>query len=122
MRLPTCDGLTVGQGPRRRRPSRPRRGAGGLLVYPLRRARSWLRRPVPSQIPRAQERDHTLARRIFGNLAPEVSFRQQLGQDFEASGQEPLLVYVMTRIQGISYLNFILEYSFPKNIPENMAR
>lgn len=63
-----------------------------------------------------------LARRIFGTLAPEVSFRQQLGEDSEAAGQEPLLVYVMTRIQGMSRLDFILAYGFPENSPENIAR
>jgi len=63
-----------------------------------------------------------LARRIFGSLAPEVSFRQQLGEDSEVAGQEPLLVYVMNRIQGISRLDFILAHGFPENSPENMAR
>ncbi|KAK3332762.1 hypothetical protein B0T19DRAFT_110996 [Cercophora scortea] len=63
-----------------------------------------------------------LARRIFGTLVPEVSFRQQLGQDSEAAGQEPLLVYVMTRIRGMSRLDFILAHGFPENSPENMAR
>ena len=63
-----------------------------------------------------------LARRIFGTLAPEVSFKQQLGEDSKADGQEPLLVYVMTRIQGISRLDFILAYGFPENSPKNMVR
>ncbi|KAK3298466.1 uncharacterized protein B0H64DRAFT_75799 [Chaetomium fimeti] len=63
-----------------------------------------------------------LARRIFGTLAPEVSFRRQLGEDSEAAGQEPLLVYVMTRIRGMSRLDFILAHGFPENSPENMAR
>ena len=64
----------------------------------------------------------TLARRIFGTLAPEVSFRQQLGEDSEAAGQEPLLVYVMTRIQGMSRLDFILAHGFPENSSKNMVR
>lgn len=63
-----------------------------------------------------------LARRIFGTLAPETSFKQQLGENSEADGQEPLLVYVMTRIQGMSRLEFILAHGFPENTPENMAR
>lgn len=63
-----------------------------------------------------------LARRIFGTLAPETSFKQQLGENSEADGQEPLLVYVMTRIQGMSRLEFILARGFPENTPENMAR
>ncbi|KAK0740937.1 hypothetical protein B0T18DRAFT_393657 [Schizothecium vesticola] len=34
-----------------------------------------------------------------------VSFRQLLSEDSEAPGQEPLLVYVMTRIHGMSKLH-----------------
>lgn len=43
-----------------------------------------------------------LARRIFGTLAPDVSFRQKLSQNstMTTAGQKPLLVYVMTRIRG----------------------
>ena len=63
-----------------------------------------------------------LARRIFGTFAPDVSFRQQLGEDSTTAGQEPLLVYVMTRIRGVSRLDFILAHGFPENSPENMVR
>jgi hypothetical protein len=63
-----------------------------------------------------------LARRIFGTFAPDVSFRQQLGEDSTTAGSEPLLVYVMTRIRGMSRLDFILAHGFPENSPENMAR
>ncbi|CAJ2510877.1 Uu.00g065020.m01.CDS01 [Anthostomella pinea] len=61
-----------------------------------------------------------LARDVYGNLAPEVSFKQQLGEAVD--GKEPLLVYVMTRLKGMSHLDFILEDGFPKNSPENFAR
>lgn len=46
----------------------------------------------------------TLAREIYGFLAPNVSFHGQQGDD----GREPLFVYVMSRIQGISHLDFVL--------------
>lgn len=63
-----------------------------------------------------------LARRIFGTLAPETSFKQQLGEDSHGADQEPLLVYVMMRIQGMSRLEFILAHGFPENTPENKVR
>jgi hypothetical protein len=62
-----------------------------------------------------------LARRIFGTLVPDVSFSQQLG-DESIAGQEPLLVYVMTRIQGISRLDFVLAHGFPENSLVNKVR
>lgn len=62
-----------------------------------------------------------LARRIFSTLAPETSFKQQLGENSEADGQEPLLVYAMTRIQGMSRLEFILAHGFPENTPEKLG-
>ncbi|KAF2969892.1 hypothetical protein GQX73_g3661 [Xylaria multiplex] len=62
-----------------------------------------------------------LARQIFGTFAPDVSFAQQLGEDSTAAGQEPLLVYVMMRIRGMSHLDFILAHGFPENSVENMA-
>lgn len=63
-----------------------------------------------------------LARRIFGTFVPDVSFRQKLGEGSRRAGQEPLLVHVMTRIRGMSRLDFILAHGFPENSPENMAR
>ena len=56
-----------------------------------------------------------LAREIYGSLAPNASFHGQLGED----GKEPLFVYVMNRIQGISYLDFVLANGFPENSDEN---
>ncbi|KAH8757090.1 hypothetical protein BGZ57DRAFT_1018706 [Hyaloscypha finlandica] len=58
-----------------------------------------------------------LAREIYGLLAPNASFHGQLGDD----GKEPLFVYVMNRIQGISYLDFVLANSFPENSDENFV-
>ncbi|KAK0721883.1 hypothetical protein B0T26DRAFT_810854 [Lasiosphaeria miniovina] len=41
-----------------------------------------------------------LARQVFGAFVPDVSFRQALGDDEStATGKEPLLVYVMPRVQ-----------------------
>lgn len=64
----------------------------------------------------------SLAHRVFGDLAPEVSFKQQLGEDSAAAVQEPLLVYVMPRLPGITHIEFILAHGSPENSPENMAR
>jgi hypothetical protein len=58
-----------------------------------------------------------LAREIYGSLAPNASFHGQLGED----GKEPLFVYVMNRIQGISYLDFVLADGFPENSDENFV-
>ncbi|OAA59612.1 Aminoglycoside phosphotransferase [Niveomyces insectorum RCEF 264] len=83
---------------------------------------------------RKLEETAVLARQIYGAWAPDVSFRQQLGDDVAVAAsataaaaattkpKEPLLVYVMTRIQGISRLDFILKHGFPEHAPENKAR
>ncbi|KAI0870087.1 hypothetical protein GGS24DRAFT_493269 [Hypoxylon argillaceum] len=47
-----------------------------------------------------------------------VSFHGQLGGEADANGKEPLCIYVMTRIPGISYLNFVLSHDIPDNSPE----
>ncbi|KAI1109073.1 hypothetical protein F5Y14DRAFT_433859 [Nemania sp. NC0429] len=62
-----------------------------------------------------------LARQIYGTLVPDISFQQQLGEDSATGGKEPLLVYVMSRITGISRLDFILSRGFPENSPKNKA-
>jgi hypothetical protein len=56
-----------------------------------------------------------LVREIYGSLAPNTSFHRQLGED----GKEPLFVYIINRIQGISYLDFVLANGFPENSDEN---
>ncbi|PYH73339.1 uncharacterized protein BO88DRAFT_421738 [Aspergillus vadensis CBS 113365] len=59
-----------------------------------------------------------LARTIYGGLAPKVVFKGQIGEDVE--GKEALYIYVMDKIQGISYLDFILA---PNNqFPENLVK
>lgn len=58
-----------------------------------------------------------IASSIYGSLVPSVSYHGQIGLD-HVSGKEPLLVYVMGRVKGISHLDFILEHSLPENSPE----
>ncbi|KAJ8126099.1 hypothetical protein O1611_g7539 [Lasiodiplodia mahajangana] len=60
----------------------------------------------------------TLARKVYGSLTPEVSFHGQIGEEADANGKEPLYVYIMTRIPGISHLDFILSHNVPENSPE----
>ncbi|EGY18678.1 uncharacterized protein VDAG_09204 [Verticillium dahliae VdLs.17] len=62
-----------------------------------------------------------LARQVFNTLAPDVSFKQQLGEDCTTPRREPLLVYVMARMRGISYLDFKRFHRFPENSPERKA-
>ncbi|KAL7810802.1 hypothetical protein V8C44DRAFT_365449 [Trichoderma aethiopicum] len=61
-----------------------------------------------------------LARQIYGTLAPKVSFEGQIGDDID--GKEPLYVYLMSRIRGITHLDFVLAHGFPENSQENFAR
>ncbi|KAI9891264.1 MAG: hypothetical protein M1814_002954 [Vezdaea aestivalis] len=57
----------------------------------------------------------TKAREVYGSLAPFTSFHGQVGED----GGEPLFIYVMNRVPGISYLDFILANGFPENSDDN---
>ncbi len=50
-----------------------------------------------------------------GDPAPDVLFRHELGTCPTTAGQEPLLVYVMTRMWGLSHLDYILVYRYPKH-------
>uniref|UniRef100_A0A8H7K6U9 Aminoglycoside phosphotransferase domain-containing protein n=1 Tax=Bionectria ochroleuca TaxID=29856 RepID=A0A8H7K6U9_BIOOC len=47
-----------------------------------------------------------LASKIYGTLAPTVAFKGQIGD--EVPGKEPLYIYAMDRIKGVSHLDFIL--------------
>lgn len=58
-----------------------------------------------------------LAQEIYGFLTPNASFHGQLGE----GGKEPLFIYVMNRIPGISYLDFVLANGFPKNSDRNFV-
>ena len=60
----------------------------------------------------------TLARIIYGSWAPKVSFKGQIGDNID--NREPLCVYVMDRVLGISHLDFILAHSHPENSSDNI--
>ncbi|KAL3470591.1 hypothetical protein BJX99DRAFT_267294 [Aspergillus californicus] len=49
-----------------------------------------------------------LAKGIYGNLISQISFKGQIGEDHES--KEPLYIYVMNRMPGISHLDFILAH------------
>lgn len=61
------------------------------------------------------------ARRVYGGLVPEVSFRGEMGGDGNGNGngnddgKENLVVYLMPRMRGISRLEYILAHGFPED-------
>lgn len=62
------------------------------------------------------------ARRVYGGLVPEVSFRGEMDDgdgdgddDGNDDGRENLVVYVMPRMRGISRLEYILAHGFPED-------
>lgn len=57
----------------------------------------------------------SLVTEIYGSLVPKVSFKGKVGD----GEKEPLYVYLMSRIRGITHLDFILAYGFPENSPNN---
>lgn len=59
-----------------------------------------------------------MAHKIYGSLAPKVVFHGQLGDE---NGKQPLLVYVMDRVQGISHLDFVLAKGYPENSDSNFV-
>ena len=72
----------------------------------------------------------TLVRHIYGSLAPNVSLHGQLG--LGEDGKEPLFVYTMSRIRGVTHLDSVLKNDMPrdeqryrvwrKNLLEGVAR
>ena len=56
----------------------------------------------------------TLACDIYGSLVPSATFHGQIGEE-GVDGKEPLSVYVMSRVKGISHLDFILAHNFPED-------
>ncbi|CAG8291587.1 unnamed protein product [Penicillium salamii] len=56
----------------------------------------------------------TLAGEIYGSLIPSATFHGHIGEQ-GIDGKEPLRVYVMNRVKGISHLDFILGHNFPEN-------
>ncbi|KAI0004021.1 hypothetical protein F4779DRAFT_600598 [Xylariaceae sp. FL0662B] len=63
----------------------------------------------------------TLAGKVHGDLAPKVSFKGQIGDDVDGGVREPLDIYVMTRVRGVSHLDFVLGHNLPENSPEYFA-
>lgn len=61
-----------------------------------------------------------VAREIYGSLVPASSFHGQLG-DSDDNDKEPLSIYVMKRMPGITYLDFILANGTPENSSSNCA-
>ncbi|KAI1368757.1 hypothetical protein F5Y08DRAFT_354012 [Xylaria arbuscula] len=61
---------------------------------------------------------YELAQEIYKGLVPEVSFRGQLGKEEVQGEKEPLYIYVMNRLEGISQLDFILSHDATENSPE----
>lgn len=62
------------------------------------------------------------ARRVYGGLVPEVSFRGEIGGsdgngngNGNDDGRENLVVYLMPRMRGISRLEYILAHGFPED-------
>ncbi|KAF9766949.1 hypothetical protein IL306_000545 [Fusarium sp. DS 682] len=62
----------------------------------------------------------SLASQVYGSLAPTVSFEGQVGD--ESKDKEPLYVYVMSRMKGMTHLDFILAHDCPDNSPETFAQ
>ncbi|KAK3339417.1 hypothetical protein B0H65DRAFT_511635 [Neurospora tetraspora] len=60
----------------------------------------------------------SLATDIYGSLVPKVSFEGKLGEEGDGK-KEPLYVYLMTRMRGMTHLDFISAHGFPENSPDN---
>lgn len=63
----------------------------------------------------------TLARKIYGSLVPSAAYHGQIGgEDVVVDGEEKetLLIYVMSRMEGVSYLDFILSHNQLENSSE----
>ncbi|KAI0810104.1 hypothetical protein GGR55DRAFT_689273 [Xylaria sp. FL0064] len=59
----------------------------------------------------------SLATEVYGSLAPRVSFEGKIGE----KGKEPLHVYLMNRVRGITHLDFVLAYGFPEHSLNNIS-
>ncbi|KAI0423424.1 hypothetical protein F5Y09DRAFT_327381 [Xylaria sp. FL1042] len=58
----------------------------------------------------------SLATVVYGSLVPKMSFEGKIGE----GGQEPLYVYLMSRVRGLTHLDFILLHGFPEDSPDNL--
>lgn len=59
----------------------------------------------------------SLATEIYGSLAPKVTFEGKVGD----GEKEPLYVYLMSRMRGLTHLDFILAHGFPENSSNNLV-
>ncbi|KAF9894418.1 hypothetical protein FE257_007921 [Aspergillus nanangensis] len=57
-----------------------------------------------------------LAQTIYGHFVPGVAFKGQIGDDV-VDEREPVYIYIMSRVKGMSYLDFLLANN--SDIPEN---
>ena len=60
-----------------------------------------------------------LAHKVYGSMVPDVSFKGQIGED--VPGKEPLLVYVMPRMKGVNYIEFMIASPHSEEGPEARA-
>ncbi|PLB49178.1 hypothetical protein P170DRAFT_509780 [Aspergillus steynii IBT 23096] len=59
-----------------------------------------------------------LAWTIYGPYVPQVSFKGEIGENMES--REELYIYVLSRVRGVSYLDFILAHN--SHVPESSPR
>lgn len=67
------------------------------------------------------------AREVYGTLAPWVTFKGVVGEEVKAGDggekgkdREVLYVYCMSRVKGVTHLDFILKNGFPEDSADNM--
>jgi hypothetical protein len=60
----------------------------------------------------------SLATEIYGSLAPRLSSQGKVGEDW---AKEPLCVYLISRLRGMTHLDFILAHGFPENSPDKQG-
>lgn len=88
-----------------------------LQLFRICRSESRVCGSVPTKVLGLKPEIVNIASNTYRSLVPFASYHGQIGGDY-ISGKEPLLVYVMGRVKGISHLDFILEHSLPENSPE----
>lgn len=59
----------------------------------------------------------SLATEIYGSLVPKVTFEGKVGD----GEKEPLYVYLMSRMRGMTHLDFILAHGFQENSTNNLT-
>ena len=59
----------------------------------------------------------SLVTEVYGSLVSKVSFEGKLGD----GEKEPLYVYLMSRVRGMTHLDFILAHGFPEDSPDNCS-